>query len=109
MDQGLDLAGKGFVTTWIGQRGLTMHGLDALLDSRAHVTPKPSAIFIHCGSNDLTAEGVTGKNLAEQMKTSILRYQALFGGALIIWSGMLQRRYWHFAPLLLCIMGENSF
>jgi hypothetical protein len=28
-----------------------------------------------------------------------LRYQARFTGAIIIWSSIIQRRYWHYAAL----------
>lgn len=76
-----------------------MKGLDSLLDTKIKATPKPAVILVHCGSNDLTLDGVTGKDLAEQMKSSFLRYQAMFSGSLIIWSAMLQRRYWHYAPV----------
>lgn len=89
---------------WLGKRGLKLAELDALMDSKKHdvdlkVAQTPDFIMLHCGSNDLTSEGITGKDLIEQIKESILRYQALFRGAIVIWSSILQRRYWHYAPL----------
>lgn len=84
---------------WKGCRGLVFDGLDKLMDSMLMEMPKPQFILIHCGSNDLTSEGVTGKMLIEKIQCSILRYQALFCKTTIIWSSILQRRYWHYAPL----------
>jgi hypothetical protein len=74
------------------------------MDSRKHeidfnVTERPDFIMLHCGSNDLTVEGMTGKNIMGKIKESLLRYQARFTGAFIIWSSILQRRYWHYAAL----------
>lgn len=84
---------------WLGRRGLVLDDLDKLMDSLLLEVPKPQFIMLHCGSNDLTSDGITGKQLIEKIQCSILRYQALFGKATIIWSSILQRRYWHFAPL----------
>lgn len=89
---------------WLGKRGLKLAELHTIMDSRKHeidfnVTERPDFIMLHCGSNDLTVEGITGKDIIEQIKESLLRYQALFTGAIIIWSSILQRRYWHYAPL----------
>ncbi|VDH97809.1 Hypothetical predicted protein [Mytilus galloprovincialis] len=95
----LGLGSKGVTTYWIGQPGLQIKDLDSLLDAKRNFLPSPHFIIIHCGANDLTDLELTGKGLMENVKCSILRYKALFKNVIIIWSSMLQRRYWHFAPL----------
>lgn len=108
---------QGASICWIGQKGLKFHdkGLDKLVDSKRLTLPNPDYIVIHCGANDITElviddnkknhEGeplkkqVSGLQLFDVIKTSLLRYNALFKNTTIIWSTMLQRRYWHFAPL----------
>jgi lysophospholipase L1-like esterase len=98
-DPQLGLTKLNMSVKWIGRRGINMDDLDGLMDSLVKEMPKPQYIMIHCGSNDLTMEGISGKDLIEKIKCSTLRYQALFRDTKIIWSSILQRRYWHFAPL----------
>lgn len=103
-DHQLGLTRWNLSVQWTGQRGLKLAELDKVMDSKQRSTINgtlltPHFIMVHCGSNDLTSEGVTGKTIMENIKDSILRYQALFKGAIIIWSSILPRRYWHFAPL----------
>jgi hypothetical protein len=62
----------------------------------------PSKQFPHhyqSPSKDLIEKDLTGKGLIENIKCSVLRYKALFRNIVIVWSSMLQCRYWHFAPL----------
>ena len=84
---------------WMGERGMTLDTLHSTLDIQFKNDKCPTFLFIHCGSNDLTTEGVSGKDIIENIKTSILRYKALFKDITIIWSSLLARRYWHFAPI----------
>ena len=63
------------------------------------ILPTPIILLIHCGANDLTEKELTGKGLIENIKCSVLRYKALLKNIVIVWFSMLQRRYWHFAPL----------
>ena len=84
---------------WIGQQGLKFKEMDALIDKKRDILPTPNFLIIHCGANDLTETDLTGKGLIENIKCSVLRYKALFRNIVIVWSSMLQRRYWHFAPL----------
>lgn len=84
---------------WFGRRGLTINLMDRLMDDLSQKTPKPDLLLIHCGSNDLTEEGLSGIHLCDKLKCSLLRYQALFSSTKFIWSAMLPRRYWHFAPI----------
>lgn len=76
-----------------------MKDLDTLIDTKMNSHSPPNIIVLHVGSNDLTEPNLTGKGLIENIKCSLLRYQALFKNVTIIWSSILQRRYWHFAPL----------
>lgn len=95
----LDLSMWRVSVKWFGRKGLTIDRLDSLMDSLSQESPEPDWILIHCGSNDITTEGSTGKDVLDRLQLSVLRYQALFSTAKLIWSSMLQRRYWHFAPL----------
>lgn len=83
---------------WIGVKGLTFNDFDTLVDTKLRCLPHPNFMIIHCGANDLTGT-LTGLQLVENIKCSMLRYHALIPHTTIIWSAMLQRRYWHFAPL----------
>ncbi|VDH93448.1 Hypothetical predicted protein [Mytilus galloprovincialis] len=96
----LGLGSKGVTTYWIGQPGLQIKEIwTPYWTQKEKFLPSPHFIIIHCGANDLTDLELTGKGLMENVKCSILRYKALFKNVIIIWSSMLQRRYWHFAPL----------
>jgi hypothetical protein len=88
-----------FTVHWIGHQGLQFKDLDSLIDRKRDILPTPNILLIHCGSNDLTEKELTGKGLIENIKCSVLRYKALLRNIVIVWSSMLQRRYWHFAPL----------
>lgn len=50
---------------WMGHRGINMDDLDRFMDSLS--TEWPHFIMIHCGSNDLTLDGVSGKDLMEKI------------------------------------------
>jgi lysophospholipase L1-like esterase len=63
------------------------------------ILPTPIILLIHCGANDLTEKDLTRKGLIENIECSVLRYIALFRNIVIVWSSLLQHRYWHFAPL----------
>ena len=84
---------------WIGYQGLKFKDLDAMIVKNRDILPTPNILIFHCGANDLTETDLTGKGLIENIKCSVLRYKALFRNIVIVWSSMLQRRYWHFAPL----------
>ena len=84
---------------WVGKQGLKFQTLDNFIDQKRGILPTPDYILIHCGANDLTHTDITGKGLSENIKCSLLRYKALFRNMTLIWSSMLQRRYWHHAPL----------
>jgi hypothetical protein len=55
--------------------------------------PPPKFVVIQLGSNDLGT--VKGWQLAENIICDILRIHALMPNTLIVWSDILQRRYWH--------------
>lgn len=69
---------------WIGQPGLQFKDLDSLLDAKRKFLLSPNFIIIHCGANNLTDLELTGKGLIENVKCSILRFQALFKNVIII-------------------------
>ena len=73
--------------------------LYSLIDKKQDILPTPNFLLIHCGASDLSEKDLTGKGLIENIKCSVLRYKALFRNIVIVWSSMLPRRYWHFAPL----------
>ena len=81
-----------------GEKGLTFDGLDDFIGFQRLSSPHPNYIILHCGANDLTAVS-SGLPLVNNIKCSLLRYNALFKNTKIIWSSMLPMRYWHYAPL----------
>ena len=99
MDEVSNLGRNNLAVNWHGTRGLTLDKLDTEMDTIFRQDKYPKFVLIHCGSNDLTTEGMTGKYIIEKIKTSFLRYKALFSKTILIWSSILPRRYWHYAPL----------
>jgi lysophospholipase L1-like esterase len=55
--------------------------------------PPPKFVVIQLGSNDLGT--IKGWQLAENIICDILRIHVLIPNTLIVWSDILQRRYWH--------------
>lgn len=53
-DPQLGLDKRNIHVTWMGRRGLTMDGLDSILDRKSKELLRPHLILIHCGSNNIT-------------------------------------------------------
>ena len=87
----LGLHNVGFQGFWFGKRDWKelIPKFEFLL--RRH--PPPKFVLIQLGSNDLGT--VTCWQLAENIICHILRIHALMPNMLIVWSDILQRRYWH--------------
>ena len=83
----------GFQGFWFGIRGMVWKELIPKIELllRRHLPPK--FVVIQLGSNDLGT--VKGWQLAEHIICDILRIHALMSNTLIVWSDILQRRYWH--------------
>ena len=84
---------------WMATHGLKWKQLDPVIMASRRHQPPPDYLLIHLGSNDLTEEGITSKSLVEEIKLSLLRYNALLPNTKIIWSSLLPRRYWQGTPL----------
>ena len=63
--------------------------IERLLDDQ----PPPDFILIQLGSNDLGSR--TGTSLILNIEIDLLRLNLLLPSTKIIWSEILQRRYWH--------------
>lgn len=63
--------------------------IERLLDDQ----PPPDFILIQLGSNDLGSR--TGTSLILNIEIDLLRLNVLLPSTKIIWSEILQRRYWH--------------
>jgi hypothetical protein len=80
---------------WHGKRGMQWHQLDPLVMSLLQKYPAPQFLMIHLGSNDMVTPQLTGKKLADEIKCSFLRYNALLTQTTLVWSSVLPRLYWH--------------
>ena len=88
----LGLRENGLNIHWMGKKGLTIKELDNFIDLKLQCLPRPDFIVIHCGANDLT-HSKTGLQLVDNIKCSLLRYNALIHNTTLVWSSMLQRQY----------------
>lgn len=88
-----------FSVRWFSQPGLNLQEFDTFIDLKRNGFSDPNFLVIHIGSNDLTTPDLTGKTIIEDIKCKIARCQALFQNVCIVWSSILPRRYWHYAPL----------
>lgn len=89
----LGLQYKGFNLHWLGSRGLKWEGLIPMIEKSLLTQPLPQILIIQLGSNDLGI--VKGKELIELIRCDILRLRTLYPDLKLIWSEILQRRYWH--------------
>ena len=89
----LGLQYKGFNLHWLGSRGLKWEGLIPMIEKSLLTQPLPQILIIQLGSNDLGI--VKGKELIELIRCDILRSRILYPDLQLIWSEILQRRYWH--------------
>jgi lysophospholipase L1-like esterase len=89
----LGLHNEGFQGFWFGERGMVWKELIPKIEFllRRHLPPK--FVVIQLGSNDLGT--IKGWQLAENIICDILRIHSLMSNTLIVWSDILQRRYWH--------------
>jgi hypothetical protein len=84
---------------WFGHRVMQWHQLDpAIMDLLKRKAP-PNYLMIHLGSNDLAKSEITSKKLVEEIKCSLLRYNALLSNTTLVWSSILPRLYWHGVPV----------
>ena len=91
----LNLQNTGASIAWFGQRGMKWEAFSSAIDQFLSIYPTPNFIIIQLGSNDL---GVSkGFELINNIECDLLRLRVLLPNVKIIWSEILQRRYWHFA------------
>jgi lysophospholipase L1-like esterase len=79
--------------SWFEKRGMRWDEFNKFIDLTLRKSPPPSFIIIQLGSNDL---GLTKSwQLFTDIECDLLRLRALQPDVIIIWSDILQRRYWH--------------
>jgi hypothetical protein len=75
------------------KEGYEVGEFNKFIDLTLRKSPPPSFIIIQLGSNDL---GLTKSwQLFTDIECGLLRFRTLLPDVRIIWSDMLQRRYWH--------------
>jgi lysophospholipase L1-like esterase len=87
MDLGLQTSGCRIC--WFGQRGMTWKQFTPAVGSYLDRHPSPRMILIQLGSNDLGS--TKGFELVHDIECDLLP------DVKIVWSELLQRRYWHSA------------
>lgn len=93
MDLGLQTSGCRI--SWFGQRGMTWKQFTPAVGSYLDRHPSPGMILIQVGSNDLGS--TKGFELVHDIECDLLRLRVLLPDVKIVWSELLQRRYWHTA------------
>ena len=91
MDLGLQTSGCRI--SWFGQRGVTWKQYTPAVGSYLDRHPSPGIILIQLGSNDL--ESTKGFELVHDIECNLLCLRVLLPDVKIVWSELLQRRYWH--------------
>ena len=62
-------------------------------DKNLRSNPAPNILVIQLGSNDIGI--LKGKELIELIRLDVLRLRTLLPNAILVWSEILPRRYWH--------------
>jgi hypothetical protein len=75
------------------------HQLDPTIMDLLKRKAPPNYLMLHLGSNDLAKTEITSKKLVEEIKCSLLRYNALLSNTTLVWSSILPRLYWHGVPV----------
>jgi lysophospholipase L1-like esterase len=88
----LGLNRQGVDVVWHGVRGLKTDNLRQELDDLLSKFPKPSAIVLHAGANDVTS--VTCIKLTRDIKKIVKWIAQRLPSVTIIWSHMLSRVIW---------------
>ena len=91
----LNLQHIGGSVSWFGKRGMIWGDFRPTFDRLLGSRPPPDFVLIQLGSNDLGS--VTSVNLIHNIEIDLLRLHMLLPQTKIIWSEILQRRYWHTA------------
>lgn len=89
----LSLQNAGAYISWLGQRGMKWAEFNRVIDINLEKRPPPSYVIVQLGSNDLGV--VKSWQLFSDIECDLLRLHALLPNVTIIWSDILQRRYWH--------------
>ena len=78
--------------TWLGSRGLRLHGVSEVIRSHLNTTnaTHPVCILIHAGTNDIGR--VKKHRLREIVEETLSRARALSPRSIVIWSEILPRR-----------------
>ena len=93
MDLGLQTSGCRI--SWFGPRGVTWKQFTPAVGSYLDRHPSPGMILIQLGSNDLGS--TKGFEFVHDIECNLLRIRVMLPDARIVWSELLQRRYWHTA------------
>ena len=91
----LGLHTSGCRISWFDQRGMTWKQFTPAVGSYLDRHPSPGMILIQVGSNDLGS--TKGFELVHDIECDLLRLRVLLPDVKIVWSELLQRRYWHTA------------
>lgn len=88
---GTELANRGVPAT-------NNQELDQALMSMTKYQTPPDFLLIRLGFNDLTNEHTILKSFTENAQCTSYRFYGIWPNTTLIWSAILPRRYWHFAP-----------